>query len=77
MPYKPAIYVDVYLRMKVDGGVCKFAYSTDGKSFKNVGDAFKMVEGKWIGAKFGFVSEEPAAKTDAGWIDADWIHVEK
>lgn len=77
VPYKPAIYVDVYLRMKVDGGVCKFAYSTDGKSFKNVGDAFKMVEGKWIGAKFGFVSEEPAAKTDAGWIDADWIHVEK
>ncbi len=77
VPYKPAIYLDIYLRMKIDNGVCKFAYSTDGKSFKSVGDAFKMVEGKWIGAKFGFVSEEPAGKTDAGWVDADWIHVEK
>ena len=75
--YKPAIYLDIYLRMKIADGVCHFAYSTDGKSFKQVGDAFKMVEGKWIGAKFGFVSEEPASKADAGWIDADWIHIDK
>ena len=77
VPYKPAIYIDIYLRMKIDKGICKFAYSMDGKSFKDCGDAFKMVEGKWIGAKFGFVSEEPQAKTDAGWIDADWIHIDK
>jgi len=75
--YKPAIYLDIYLRMIVKDGKCQFAYSTNGKSFKTVGSEFKMREGKWIGAKVGFVSEETNAKSDAGWIDADWFRVTK
>jgi hypothetical protein len=34
-----------------------------------------MKEGKWIGAKFGFVAVEPAGKADRGWVDADWIRI--
>jgi hypothetical protein len=34
-----------------------------------------MKEGKWIGAKFGYVSAETDAKADRGWVDADWIRI--
>jgi hypothetical protein len=75
--YRRAIYIDLYLRMTVDNGVCRFAYSTNGKTFSDAGDAFTMREGKWIGAKIGFVSEETDPKADRGWIDADWFRVTK
>lgn len=75
--YQPAIHEDIYLRMTVDEGVCNFAYSLDGKKYKKVGESFKMREGKWIGAKIGFVAAEPASKANKGWLDADWFHVTK
>ncbi len=75
--YQPAIHEDIYLRMKVNNGKCQFAYSSDGKKYKNVGKEFTMREGKWIGAKIGFVAAEPAGKTSRGWIDADWFRVTK
>lgn len=34
-----------------------------------------MREGKWIGAKIGFVAAEPAGKANRGWLEADWFHV--
>lgn len=74
--YQPAIYLDIYLRINVADGKCGFSYSLDGKKFKSAGETFTMNEGKWIGAKFGYVSEEPAGKSNSGWIDADWIRVE-
>ncbi len=77
IPYSPAIYLDLYLRMIVDHGKCRFAYSLNGKKFTNVGDAFTMKEGKWIGAKMGFVSEETNTQSNRGWIDADWFRVTK
>ncbi len=75
--YQPAIHEDIYLRMVVSDGVCRFAYSKDGKKFKDAGEAFTMREGKWIGAKIGFVAAEPAGKTNRGWVDADWFRVTK
>ncbi len=75
--YQPAIHEDIYLRMKVADGKCRFYYSMNGKSFKEVGEELKMKEGKWIGAKIGFVATEPAGKTNRGWIDADWFRVTK
>lgn len=75
--YQPAIHEDIYLRMNVNNGYCTFAYSSDGKKYKTVGEKFKMREGKWIGAKIGFVAAEPAGKSNRGWIEADWFHVEK
>ena len=74
--YKPGIHEDIYLRMNVSkGGIVRFAYSTDGKKFNTCGDTFKMKEGKWIGAKFGYISAETDAKADRGWVDADWIRI--
>ena len=89
--YKPGIHEDIYLRLTVSylGGTnadgtyrhasaVRFAYSLDGKRFTDVpGDPFTMRQGKWIGAKFGFISAETDPKCDRGWLDADWLHVTK
>ena len=85
--YKPGIHEDIYLRLRVDndkagaphGGnpVVRFAYSLNGKQFTDCGETFPMKQGKWIGAKFGYVAVETDPKADRGWIDADWIRIEK
>ena len=76
--YNPALHMDIYLRLTVvKGAKMTFAYSTDGKKFKAVGDEFQMREGKWIGAKFGFVAAEPEGKGVRGSLDIDWIRVTK
>lgn len=73
--YKPGIHIDIYMRMVVKDGTCQFQYSIDGKKFQTAGEPFKMREGKWIGAKMGFVSVEPDGNTDRGWVEADWFRV--
>ena len=85
--YKPAIHEDIYLRLTVTndeagaphGGrpLVHFAYSLNGKKFTPCGEPFEMRQGKWIGAKFGFVAAEPDPKVDRGWVEADWIRVTK
>jgi beta-xylosidase len=85
--YKPGIHEDIYLQLRVTnaqagkahGGepIVRFAYSLNGKKFTDCGEEFKMKQGKWIGAKFGYIVAETDAKADRGWIDADWIRVTK
>ena len=75
--YKPGIHEDIVLRLKVKDSKVRFSWSQDGKKFKDCGDEFQMKEGKWIGAKFGYVCAETDAKADRGWIDADWIRITK
>jgi len=85
--YKPGIHEDIYLRLTVSneeagvphGGkpLVQFAWSSDGKKFTSCGEAFAMRQGKWIGAKFGFVSAETDPKADRGWVEADWIRITK
>ena len=85
--YKPGIHEDIYLRLQVSntkagaphGGqpIVRFSYSLNGKKFTDCGEAFKMRQGKWIGAKFGYISAETNAKADRGWVDADWLRVSK
>ena len=88
--YHPAIHEDIYLRLNVkyiggkdaDGANkhearVEFAYSTDGKKFKTAGEPFTMRQGKWIGAKVGFVAAQPSGKEDRGWIDIDWFRMTK
>jgi len=75
--YKPGIHEDIYLRLSVDNSKLTFAYSLNGKKYQRCGEEFQMKEGKWIGAKFGYVSVETDAKADRGWIDADWIRISK
>lgn len=77
IPYAPAIYMDLYLRMTVIDGICTYSYSLDGKRFKPAGEPFKMREGKWIGAKFGFLAECKSLKSSRGWLDIDWIRITK
>lgn len=76
IPYAPAIYLDLYLRMVVKDGICAFSYSLDGKRFKSAGEPFKMRQGKWIGAKFGFVAECHKLSVSRGWLDVDWVKIE-
>ncbi len=75
--YKPGIHEDIYLMIKVKDSQVKFLWSLDGRTYKSCSDAFKMREGKWIGAKFGYVSVDTNAKSDRGWLDADWIRITK
>jgi beta-xylosidase len=77
IPYHPALYLDIQLRMIVSDGLVTFAYSRDGKSFQPAGTAFKMREGKWIGAKIGLVAVEDNEKSDSGLLDVDWFRVAK
>ena len=79
--YKPAIYMDIYLRLHVDkGGKTTFLYSLDDKHYKKCGKPFQMREGVWIGGKIGFCAEEPAKDandkiTDKGFLDIDWFRL--
>ena len=75
--YKPGIHEDIYLRLRVDNSQLHFAYSLNGKKFTDCGEPFRMKEGKWIGAKFGFVAAETNEKADRGWVEADWLRVTK
>ncbi len=77
IPYSPANYLDLYLRMTVKDGLCDYSYSLDGRHFNPAGASFNMREGKWIGAKFGFVAECRDCKASRGWLDIDWIRVTK
>ena len=73
--YKPGIHEDIYLRLTVSDSQMTFAYSQNGKKFTACGEPFKMREGKWIGAKFGYIAVETDQKADRGWVDADWIRI--
>lgn len=65
---------EVTLRIKMsDGERCDFEYSPDGKEFKTIGKTFTAKEGRWIGAKIGYVAERPKKSNDGGWMDVDWI----
>lgn len=75
IPHFPATYLDIYLRMRVDKGTCSFAYSLDGEHYQSCGRSFRFRQGKWIGAKMGFVSACRQRHGNRGWIDADWFRV--
>lgn len=69
--YQFAIHEEIYLRMRVDKGIVRFAFSRNGKQFTETGTPFTMREGKWIGAKIGFVAQEPQGNSNRGWLDID------
>ena len=65
-----------YLRVQVaDGAVCTFSYSTDGNTFQPLGEPFKAVEGRWIGAKMGMFCTRTNTTNNAGYADLDWFRV--
>lgn len=68
----------IYLRVSVAaGGLCRFYWSTDNRSFQMTNNNFTAREGKWIGAKVGFYALRNGTTNDAGGVDVDWFRVEK
>ncbi len=69
---------EFFFRVRVEkGAICNFSYSTDNRTFINVGTSFKAREGRWIGAKVGFFYTRPGRFNDAGSADIDWVRFEK
>jgi beta-xylosidase len=67
-----------YLQVKVKkGGICNFFYSEDGKKYTAIGTDFTAKEGKWIGAKLGFLALRNGTINDAGSVRIDWFRVTK
>lgn len=58
-----------------EGAICQFSYSTNGKKYTNIGDAFSAVPGRWIGAKLGYFALRDGMINDAGNADIDWFRV--
>ena len=67
----------VYLRITMrEQAVSEFSYSTDGKTFKLLGESFVAQPGMWIGAKVGLFSVAAAGATTHGYADYDWFRFE-
>ena len=68
----------VFFRVQVmQNGICTFFYSENGTDFKPIGTPFSAKEGKWIGAKIGFVALRNGFINDAGNVKLDWIRFNK
>lgn len=66
-----------YLRVKVSkNAVCTFSYSSDGKKYASVGEAFNARKGKWIGARVGLFAVRTGITREMGYADFDWFRVE-
>lgn len=66
----------IFLQVKVkQGGICNFFYSEDGQKFNPVGSSFTAREGKWIGAKVGFLALREGFINDAGSVAIDWFRI--
>ncbi|MDR2805659.1 MAG: glycoside hydrolase 43 family protein [Dysgonamonadaceae bacterium] len=65
-----------YLQVSVQSDAsCRFAYSTDGKTFLPLGKVFTAKEGKWIGAKVGLFCSRPVQNNDGGRVEVDWFRI--
>jgi|GEM_PF-47155 len=63
----------MFLRADVSPqAVCRFAFSSDGRSFTPAGAPFVARPGQWIGAKIGLF----ATGSGGGQADFDWFRVE-
>ncbi|MDO4496652.1 MAG: glycoside hydrolase 43 family protein [Bacteroidales bacterium] len=86
--YQPALHLTLFMRLSVQylGGVDElgqnlhkaqvtFSFSSDGKHWTPAPKPFTMRQGKWIGAKVGYVASEPSGLKVRGWLDADWWRI--
>ncbi len=69
---------DLFLRIKIsEDGSAIFSYSEDQKNYRKIGEKFSIKEGKWIGAKIGYIALREGFINDSGYIKIDWIRFEK
>ena len=67
----------VYFRVEVSkGGLCRFSYSFDNKTFVSAGAEFKAEKGRWIGSRIGIFCSRDTTTNDSGWADFDWFRIE-
>ncbi len=77
---------EVWFRTDIhNGGSSTFSYSTDGESFKVIGERFQAKEGRWIGAKIGLFAVQPRdgneedyldySSQHSGFADVDWFRI--
>jgi len=63
-----------YLRVQVNSdAVCRFYYSSDGKTFKQLVNYFTARKGMWIGAKIGLFCINPNITASKGYADFDFF----
>jgi len=68
----------IYMKVKVDeGGICNFSISLDGLEYSKIGSSFTAKEGKWIGAKIGFLALRNGITNNAGKVEIDWFRIEQ
>ncbi len=66
------LWLRVNVKYNEGKALCTFSYSTNGKSFKELGNEFTAREGKWIGAKVGLFCTRPCMViNDGGWLDVE------
>lgn len=75
--YPAKIEQELFLRMMIDNGKGRFAYSEDGKVFHEVGSEFTLAKVKYIGTKVGLTCTEANEKGRRGWLDIDWFRISK
>ena len=68
----------VYLRIDVvEGGFARYSYSVNGKQFSPIGETFKAVEGRWVGAQIGLFAKKTAGEKAGGNADFDFFQVDR
>ena len=66
----------VYLRITFTrNAACQFLYSIDGRNYSNIGEPFKVREGRWIGAKIGLLAISMQKTGLKGFADLDWFRI--
>jgi beta-xylosidase len=66
-----------FLRVKVSKGArADFSYSSDGTTFRPIGEPFQAREGRWIGAKIGIFAVADSRNGETGYADYDWFRME-
>ena len=69
---------EVYFKIEVEkGAICSFAYSTNGKKYKEITEKLEAKPGRWIGAKIGYFALREGITNDSGTVDIDWIKIDK
>jgi beta-xylosidase len=68
----------LYFRVQVEkGALCRFSYSLNGFDFTPAGEGFTAKPGRWTGARVGMFCMREDRTNDAGWMQVDWVRVEK
>lgn len=66
----------VWLKVEVsEKGLCRYAYSMDGASYNSFKHTFKIVRGRWIGAKVGIFCLNPNIVKSNGYADFDFFRL--